>query len=86
MLETAYAQGMAAGRNAATADALDTTTHGAVDDVLQMAWDVVSGRTDELELAQQEEYCIGWTYGYRGLADDIEGDLDTWEDDGGRIA
>lgn len=83
VLDRRYAQGMANGSAAATADALGTPTHN---DVLQMAWDVSAASTDVLELAQQEEYCIGWAHGYTRRAGEIEGAPDTWEDDGGRIA
>jgi hypothetical protein len=92
LTEMRYVQGMAAGRTAAAADAPDFTGN---DDVLQMAWDVSGATATGFQLAEQEDYCVGWARGYTRCAGEIEGEAinaeeiervpDTWEDDGGRV-
>jgi hypothetical protein len=74
-----YAQGVADGSAAASAD---NPAFLGSQLMLATAWAVSCEQPDVHPLAEQEEYFVAWVHGYVQRANEIEGAPDTWEDAG----
>ena len=73
----AFAQGMASGSTAASADNPAFLGNQAM---ISAAWEVSCGQSCGQALAEQEEYFVGWVHGYVVRAEQIEGPPTLWED------
>jgi hypothetical protein len=76
-LAHAYAQGMASGNMAASAD---NPAFLGNQDMISAAWEVSCGQSCGQAPAEQEEYFVGWVHGYVVRAEQIEGPPALWED------
>jgi hypothetical protein len=76
-LARAYAQGMASGSDAATADNPYFLGDHAM---ISAAWEVSCERSNVQPLVEQEEYFVAWVHGYVVRAEQIEGAPGSWED------